>query len=444
MLPVRQSLGRMVIFGRYPVPGQTKTRLIPALGPIGSAELHRRLTEKTIATAGAFAQGRGIELDFHFEGGNTKKLSQWLGPGIIFSQQGPGDLGERMHAGFLKSFESGCGRVVLIGTDIPGLSIPILEEAFEALTRHDVVIGPSTDGGYWLIGMKGPVNLFQDIDWGTETVFEQTIALVEKEGMGVHLLDPLTDIDTIEDLKALSPDLSPGRPYISIIIPTLNEEDIIEATIYRAQNRDAEIIVVDGGSTDRTIVRAERTGACVVTASRGRANQQNRGAELAEGRVLLFLHADTHLPDDYMGHVFETMMDPMVATGAFRFQTDLKGPLIKAVEFMTNIRSTCFKMPYGDQGLFIRKSLFESIGGFPDIPIMEDFELMRRIKKKGKVMTLSAAVIISGRRWLSLGVFKTTIVNQIIIAAYLLGVSPASIAFWYQNKRRVDYDHNKN
>ena len=426
---------RLIVFGRYPVPGQTKTRLIPALGPVGAAELQRQLTEKTITTARVFLQGRGIELGFYFEGGNANKMSQWLGPGMVFSRQEPGDLGERMRAAFLKSFQNGLRSVVLVGTDIPGLSVGLLDKAFEALISHDVVIGPSTDGGYWLIGMKRPVNLFRDIDWGTETVLKQTMALAKKQEMTVHLLDPLTDIDTVEDLKESSPDLLHKRPYISIIIPTLNEEDKIETTIHRAQNRDAEIIVVDGGSTDGTVARAAKTGVRVVTASRGRANQQNRGAELAEGRVLLFLHADTHLPDGYIEHIFETMMDPMTATGAFRFKTDLETPFMNVIEFITNIRSIYFKMPYGDQGLFIRKSLFESTGGFPDLPIMEDFELMRRIKKKGKVTILPVSIITSGRRWLNLGFFKTTIINQIVIAAYFMGVSPARIALWYQNKK---------
>jgi len=191
---------RLIIFGRYPVPGQTKTGLIPELGPTGAAELQRQLTEKAITTAKAFIQGRGIELNFHFEGGNTKKMFKWLDSGMIFSQQEPGNLGERMQTAFLKSFQSGRRRIVLVGTDIPGLSIDLMHKAFDALTRHDVVIGPSIDGGYWLIGMKHPFNLFQDIAWGTETVFAQTIALAKKEGLGVFLLDPLTDIDTGEDL----------------------------------------------------------------------------------------------------------------------------------------------------------------------------------------------------------------------------------------------------
>jgi len=435
---------RLIIFGRYPVPEQTKTRLIPDLGQTGAAELQRQLTEKAIATARAFTQGRGIDLDFHFEGGNTKKMFQWLGSGIIFSQQESGDLGERMHAAFFKAFKSNLQRVVLVGTDIPGLSIDLLHKAFESMTMHDVVMGPATDGGYWLIGMKRPFNLFQNIDWGTENVFAQTIALTKKEGLRVCLLDPLTDIDTKEDLKKLSSDFIHKKPYISIIIPTLNEEDIIESTIHRAQNRDAEIIVVDGGSTDSTVARAARTGAQVVTVSGGRANQQNRGAELAAGRVLLFLHADTYLPEGYIEHIFEAMMDPMTATGAFRFKTDFKNPFMKAIEFVTNIRSIYFKMPYGDQGLFIRKSLFESVGGFSDILIMEDFEFIRRIKKKGKIITLPVSVITSGRRWLSLGLLKTTIINQIVIAAYFMGVSPARIALWYQNKKRDNYDYNKN
>ncbi|MDY6879450.1 MAG: TIGR04283 family arsenosugar biosynthesis glycosyltransferase [Thermodesulfobacteriota bacterium] len=429
------QVNHLILFGRYPMPGLTKTRLIPALGPIGAAEFQRRLTEKTLKTSKAFAQGRAVGLDFYFEGGDARKMSQWLGSKWTFSEQESGNLGERMHAAFMKSFHSGSQKVVLIGTDIPGLSVSILEQAFDALNDHDVVIGPSTDGGYGLISMKSPHNLFEGIDWGTESVLEQTMALARKEKMKVHLLDPLTDIDTLEDLKALPPDWRPEGPYLSIIIPTLNEEVVIEATLDRAHDREVEIIVADGGSTDNTIALAKATGARVVRAPRGRAHQQNRGAELAEGRILLFLHADTLLPKNYLGAVFEAMMDTTLGAGAFRFQTDLQTPLMRLVEFVTNIRSTYFKMPYGDQAIFIRKSLFESLGGFPNMPIMEDFVLMRRIKKKGGIMTLPLSVVTSGRRWVNLGVVKTTLINQAIIAAYLVGVSPAKIALLYKNNK---------
>ena len=217
----------------------------------------------------------------------------------------------------------------------------------------------------------------------------------------------------------------------------MNEEDVVESTINRAQDRDAEIIVVDGGSSDNTVARAARTGARVVKGARGRAKQQNRGAELASARILLFLHADTYLPEDYMRHLFEAMMDAMIGMGAFRFKTDLESPLMNVIKLLTNMRSIYLQMPYGDQGLFIRKSLFEAVGGFPDIPIMEDFEFIRRVRKNGKVNTLPVSVITSARRWLNLGILKTTIINQIVLISYFLGISPVRIALWYRNHRWV-------
>ncbi len=426
---------RLIIFGRYPVPGRTKTRLIPALGPVGAADLQRKLTERTLKKIRAFASRRSVELEFCFEGGSECKLRKWLGPVALFSRQSPGNLGTRIHSAFLRAFADGCRNVTLIGTDIPGLEPGHLEQAFDSLIKHDLVLGPTNDGGYWLIGLNRPADLFHGIDWGTGTVFDQTAALAKGHGLKIHQLETIADIDTIEDLKQWRPDWAEGGPYISVIIPALNEGVNIEAVIRRAEDREAEIIVVDGGSTDDTKVRASNAGARVEAGPVGRAVQQNRGAEIARGKVLLFLHADTHLPDRYAAHVFETLMDPGTAVGAFRFKTDLNKPFMKVIEFMTNIRSRYFKLPYGDQGLFMRKSVFESIGGFPEVSIAEDLLLVRRLSERGIIRISKAEVVTSARRWLTFGLLRTTLINQVIFACCYIGVSPHTIASFYRATR---------
>ncbi|MBL7101939.1 MAG: TIGR04283 family arsenosugar biosynthesis glycosyltransferase [Desulfobacteraceae bacterium] len=430
---------RLIIFCRYPIPGRVKTRLIPALGPAGAADLQRLLTEKTLATAREFALLRGVGIEVSFEEGDKRKIRRWLGSGLILSPQGPGDLGERMHSAFLQAFRNGANHVVLVGTDIPNLRANQFKQAFSALKDNDLVLGPSTDGGYWLIGLRRPAALFEGINWGTKEVLEETIALTRRQGLRAHILDPLSDLDTPEDFKRLWPGRDMRRPYISTIIPTLNEETNIEATILSAQHEDVEIIVVDGGSSDHTVARAARTGVRVESSPRGRALQQNRGAELAEGSVLLFLHADTHLPDSYVTHVFDTLIDPMTSAGAFRFRSDLNCPAMKGIAFLANFRSRFLKLPYGDQGLFVRKPVFDRVGGFPDVPIAEDLFLVRRLAKHGRIRIASADVTTSARRWLVLGLLRTTLINQLIVAGCYLGVSPHTLASLERNFRRFKH-----
>jgi uncharacterized protein len=430
----RQSPTRdlLIIFGRYPIPGKTKTRLIPTLGPAGAAELQRRLTEKTLETAKAFAFPLRIDVGVCFEGGSDQKMRRWLGSGVSFSPQVKGDLGVRMSSAFFDAFRGGARRVVLLGTDIPELKANNLRHAFDALAENDLVIGPSTDGGYWLIGLNRPAPLFEGINWGTGAVLGQTLSLADEQGLRAKELDVLTDIDTAEDLKQLPPEWTSKKPYISVVIPALNESANIETAIRSALDEDVEIIVVDGGSADDTVARAMRAGVRVEMGSRGRALQQNRGASSARGRVLLFLHADSRLPHGYINHVFETLMDIETVAGAFRFMTNLDNPLMKIIELMTNIRSQYFNLPYGDQGLFIRKSIFDSTDGFPDVPIAEDLFLVRRLSKKGRIRIAPVHVVTSARRWQTLGLFRTTLINQFILAGLCLGISPSTLSSLYR------------
>jgi len=433
----------VIIFGRYPVPGHTKTRLIPTLGPAGAAELQRRVTEDAVQSVRDYAERTCTDMVFCFEGGSRRRMRRWLGPGLILSPQTPGDLGARMAAAFREAFQAGCTRVVLLGTDIPDLNGSHLSEAFEALERHDLVLGPSTDGGYGLVGLRRPVNIFEGIAWGTDRVLNQTLALAEKQGCRAHRLSPLTDLDTMEDLYQWRPEASWTDPYLSVVIPTLNEEKLVGSAIRSAQNRDAEVIVVDGGSKDCTVQRATETGARIVRSPKGRALQQNRGASLARGRVILFLHADTHLPEHYMDHVFETLMDSRTVLGAFRFKTDLNTPFMKVIEGLTRFRSAALNLPYGDQGLFLRKSLFKRIGGFPPVPIAEDLLLVRKTAKLGRIKVAPVPALTSARRWQKAGPLRTTLINQLILAGLMLGTPHQTLARLYFHKSRPGVDQTR-
>ncbi len=195
---------------------------------------------------------------------------------------------------------------------------------------------------------------------------------------------------------------------------------------------DVEVVVADGGSRDRTVEIALNSGVRVVRCPRGKALQMNRGASEASGRTLLFLHADTLPPVGFEHMIRSTAARPGVVAGAFRLRIEARGARFRAVEFMTNLRSTLMRMPYGDQGIFLRAETFRRLGGFPVQALMEDFELARRLKREGRVVTLPAQVRTSARRWLRLGVFRTTLLNQRIILAYLLGADPALLARWYR------------
>jgi rSAM/selenodomain-associated transferase 2 len=311
--------------------------------------------------------------------------------------------------------------------------------AFESLKTNPVVFGPANDGGYYLVGLTRPApELFQGVAWGTDTVLAQSREILARNDRTPALLAPLDDLDRPEDVAAWKrlveiedTDLS----RVSVIIPALNEAEQITTTIASARaGKPHEILVVDGGSTDSTILRARRAGATVINTAAGRARQMNAGAARATGSVLLFLHADTLLAPDYVGAVSTALHEPKVAAGAFRFRIaeNFAGKWI--VERMTHLRSRWGSMPYGDQALFLRKSLFEEIGGYANLPIMEDYELVRRLRHWGRVVTLAHAATTSGRRWRRLGFLRTTAVNRLTILGYLCGVAPERLGAFYRGQ----------
>ena len=394
---------RIIVFGRYPVPGRTKTRLIPLLGPLGAAHVHRRMTEHCLDLLSRCPIG---PLTFCYSDGSPQKVTHWLAPyPVTCMPQSKGDLGRRMQTALESALNQAGGPVVLVGTDIPALTADHLVEAFDALAENDLVLGPSTDGGYWLVGCRTPVDIFKDIAWGTAHVLARTLDLAHKQGLSVHLLPALDDIDTPEDWRRHQPSsIGPPKPWLSVIIPTLDEAQHITDAIARVQGPDIEVIVADGGSRDNTAVLARQAGACVVRTPAGRAVQQNTAAAHATGHVLLFLHADTRLPRNFANLIFDGLLDSRVVAGAFKFKTDLDHWAMAVVEQCAHIRSKLFQMPYGDQALFLERRTFQAVGGFPHTPIAEDLMLVRKLSAIGHIRILPAKAVTSARRWRRLGI----------------------------------------
>lgn len=227
---------------------------------------------------------------------------------------------------------------------------------------------------------------------------------------------------------------------ISIIIPVLNEAENIRNTLVYLQEEvgdsDREIIVVDGGSKDQTVAIAKSLDVIVIESVKpGRANQMNAGAAIATGDILLFLHADTKLPHDYANLIIKTLAKPKVIAGAFELAIDSQQKSLRLIEAMVKMRSHWFSLPYGDQALFITRSTFEKIGGFPEVAIMEDFVLVKQLKRQGKIAIAPAAVTTSSRRWEKLGVWQTTMINQLMILGYYLGISPDKLRKFYANRK---------
>ncbi len=230
-------------------------------------------------------------------------------------------------------------------------------------------------------------------------------------------------------------------PSLSVIIPALNEATHIADTIAAAQRvSPVEIIVADGGSSDETVSIATSCGAQVINTKTGRGIQMNRAAEIAGGDILLFLHADTRLPENYAREIYTCLASPDTAGGAFLLHIDHASRGARIIEHGVSIRSRRLSLPFGDQGIFLRRNLFKKLNGFKEIPLMEDYDFMRRLRRFGRIRIVMKPVTTSARRWQQLGLIRTTLINQAMIAGYLLGISTDRLAGWYRPTSQTSSD----
>lgn len=221
------------------------------------------------------------------------------------------------------------------------------------------------------------------------------------------------------------------QPPITVVVPALNEASSIGPVVLRlTEETDVRVIVSDGGSSDHTRRIAEDRGAETISVATGRSAQMNQAAELARPGILVFVHADTELPEGWSDIVRGVLADPRVVLGAFRFSTDLSTPSMRFLEWLVWLRCRVLHQPYGDQGLFVRTDDFAALGGFPDLPLLEDYEFVRHARRRGRVVTSPERALTSGRLWRELGPWRMTWRNMLTLFGHHLGIAPERLAAW--------------
>lgn len=227
---------------------------------------------------------------------------------------------------------------------------------------------------------------------------------------------------------------------LSVIVPMLNEERAIARTLdaIAAGAPAAEVIVVDGGSSDRSREEAGSRCARLLIAPRGLARQMNAGAAIATGDALVFVHADTTVPPSFAADIAAALDDPAVVGGRFDLRLDDSAPILRLIGWLISVRSRLSRTGTGDQAIFGRRAVFNRLGGYRDLAVCEDLDLARRLKRAGRVACLRSRVTTSARRWREGGVLATTTRMWFIRAAFLLGVSPARLAHLYKRGGPVE------
>ncbi len=424
-----------ILFARFPQPGKAKTRLIPALGSEGAAQAQRLMTEFILTRLRAWRlQSPQHAIHIYYTGKTPQAWRDWLGRDIpLFAQQGR-TLGEKMAHALRHTLARGAQKAVLMGTDAPEMDVPLWQDAFHRLETHDAVAGPTADGGYYLIGQRRFIpELFEQIDWSTDRVWAQTQARA-RVVCALAVLPQLTDVDTPRELPVWERvKHAEGPKTWSVVIPVVNEAATLGPVLARIQASPVkDIWVVDGGSTDDTCTVAERAGVQVRHSPPGRALQMNLGAEHARGDYILFVHGDTLLPDGFWISALEALSRPGVVAGAFSLGIASKKMRFRPVEQWTNWRSRVLGWPYGDQGLFMARTRWLAVKGFPARPIMEDVGMVETLRNLGNVVTTTAAVRTSSRRWDRWGIAKTVWRHQIVWLRYWLKHDLEQIAAGYR------------
>lgn len=401
----------IIIFTRIPLPGHTKTRMMPALTPDECAKLHmcflqdinNACLQTEIDTFICYAPEGEDKLNI------LKKIFGYQQE--YFPQKGK-NLGERMYNAFSEIHNRGYCSCVLLGTDVPELCSEDIRHAFYVLEGCDVVFGRTLDGGYYLVGMNEPrKEVFGLESYGHASVFEDTLKELERRKIKIGYTQTRSDMDTPADLNGYRERMRMDRrlqntctgkyvnrlSHISIIIPVYNEQKTIDFMKNQLKPlvNQCEIIFVDGGSKDGTLdsISDEFT---VIHAPKSRAVQMNAGAMASHGDILFFLHCDSELPENPLDEIRRVMK--RYPAGCFGISFRSKNFFMFTCRVISNHRIKDRKVMFGDQGIFIDRKLFFDMGMFPEIPIMEDYQFSLNLKKRNIPIGMAKKRIITSDR----------------------------------------------
>lgn len=421
-------------FARTPRAGQVKTRLARSQGAAEAARIYRWLATQVhdvLLRMQAKGELRCV-LSLALAPGEARPATPFLGGAREVWIQSEGDLGQRMQAAFERAFSGGAVRVLIVGTDIVGLSEAHLRQALSTLREVDAVLSPTPDGGFGLLGLsRPPKQLLLDLPWSQPDTLSATLRRLEQRGWRTRCLGGLRDVDRAADLEGVI-------PWVSVLIPVWNEAPRLARLLpLLMQQADAlrphvEVIVADGGSADESAHIASQHGAHVVRCSRGRGTQLRAAAAQAQGRWLWTLHADAQVAPGALDAALAFARRGHPRWGWCEVRCDHPSRWLKAFLTLTEGRARIFRLPYGDQGMLVRRASYEAVGGYAPIPLMEDVALARALASHGTPGRVATRLTISGRRWARHGVFATTGRNLLTLARYLLGrASPDQLARGY-------------
>lgn len=426
----------LLIFMRYPQPGRVKTRLAREIGAERAAVLYTRTLRRTLGIASDLKhEDRSLRIIiFCTPGDPLERLEkEFGGPWTFYPQEGE-HLGVRMENAFETAFSMGAGKAVLIGSDIVDIRADDLVDSFKKTQGQTAVLGPARDGGFYLIGLARSCGApFRFSEWGTADVFSRAEGALANSGMRVATVARRSDLDRPEDIPLTDSDPLLGKS-LSVIIPTLHQPEKLSPLIEFLQNRlwpGDEIVVTRGMRSGEIGVISRQDGFVAGNCPTGRGIQQNFGAMLARGDILFFLHDDTIPPADFPYLIRKACCRPDMALGFFRLAFCPTSPALNLIARWANVRSRIFKLPYGDQGLFCRKDVFEKAGGFHHRFLFEDVDLVRHCRKLGSQAILPHPVYSSPERYLRKGTLAASFQNHFLTILHLFGVDEAKLYSMY-------------
>jgi uncharacterized protein len=417
----------LIIFMRYPEPGRVKSRLAKSIGEERAARVYDKLLRRNLGIVSEYKRlhpSVEVFISFSPEEKGEQIEKSYPGPWRFIPQEGV-DLGLRMEQAISRVMEEGCRHVLLVGTDLADIKTSDFEDAFDALKKSDAVLGPAADGGFYLIGLTRPCPaVFRSREWGTADVYRKSEQLLRESGFGVHRIATRRDVDRPEDLKILSENAM-FQDSLSVIIPTLalsERLDHLLASINAQLWPDDEIVVVKGGRHTYEDKGQIDDNTRLILSPKGRGVQLNSGARAASGSIFLFLHEDSLPPPNFSYLVRQISVTDNSSLGCFQLGFSPSSSSLDMIADWANIRTRIFKLPYGDQGLFCRRSTFFQAGGFKRQYLMEDVDFVRHCRKLGSLLVLPQKLYTSPRRYLKKGVLRACIENHILTILYRIGV----------------------